>query len=83
MATIKDVQDNYNTAITDKRNAAITDYEVRSLDIICINDTELQHPWWHNLKYLAVGVLFGIVFVKAVWRNWYSSNGGNGFGSTH
>jgi uncharacterized membrane protein YedE/YeeE len=71
MATIKDVQDNYNTAITDKRNAAITDYEVRSLDTICINDTELQHPWWHNLKYLAVGVLFGIVFVKAEIVSWF------------
>lgn len=49
----------------------ITDYEVRSLDTICVNDTELIHPWWYNLKYLAVGVVFGIVFVKAEVISWF------------
>ena len=50
---------------------SITDYEVRSLDTICVNDTELKHPWWYNLKYLAVGVVFGIVFVKAEVISWF------------
>ncbi len=49
----------------------ITDYEVRSLDTMCINDTELQHPWWYNFKYLAVGIIFGIVFVKAEVISWF------------
>ena len=48
-----------------------TDFEVRSLDAICINESELQHPWWHNLKYLAVGLLFGFVFVKAEIISWF------------
>jgi len=48
-----------------------TDFEVRSLDAICINESELQHPWWHNLKYFAVGLLFGIVFVKAEIISWF------------
>lgn len=52
-------------------NHTLTDYEVRSLDTMCVNDTALQHPWWYNLKYLAVGIVFGIVFVKAEIISWY------------
>ena len=48
-----------------------TDYEVRSLDTMCINESEKQHPWWYNLKYAAVGVMFGIVFVKAEVISWF------------
>jgi uncharacterized membrane protein YedE/YeeE len=47
------------------------EFEVRTLDSICINESHLTHPWWYNLKYLAVGVLFGIVFVKAEIVSWY------------
>ncbi len=47
------------------------DFEVRSLDAMCINESELRHPWWHNLKYAAWGVLFGIVFVKAEIVSWF------------
>lgn len=53
------------------QNALTSDYEVRSLDTICTNDTELKHPWWFNFKYLAVGVVFGIVFVKAEVVSWF------------
>ena len=52
-------------------SAEITDYEVRSLDTMCLNETELKHPWWYNFKYLAVGVLFGIVFVKSEVISWF------------
>jgi len=48
-----------------------TDFEVRSLDSICVNDSHLEHKWWHNLKYLVVGVLFGIIFVKAEIISWF------------
>lgn len=48
-----------------------TDFEVRSLDTMCMNDSALQHPWWHNLKYSAWGLLFGIVFVKAEIISWF------------
>ena len=48
-----------------------TDFEVRSLDEICINDSHLEHKWYHNLKYLLVGTLFGIVFVKAEVVSWF------------
>ena len=48
-----------------------TDFEVRSLDTMCINDSHLQHKWYHNLKYAAVGILFGIVFTKAEIISWF------------
>ncbi|MBK6930672.1 MAG: YeeE/YedE family protein [Saprospirales bacterium] len=47
------------------------DFEVRSLDTICVNESQLQHPWWYNLKYTAVGIVFGIAFVKAEIVSWY------------
>ncbi|MDI3321040.1 DUF6691 family protein [Pinibacter soli] len=48
-----------------------TDFEVRSLDTICINESHLQHKWYHNIKYLIVGIFFGIVFVKAEIISWF------------
>lgn len=48
-----------------------TDFEVRSLDAICINESHLEHKWYHNLKYLAVGIFFGILFVKAEVISWF------------
>ena len=40
-----------------------------------------QVPFWGNLKYLAVGVLFGIVFVKSEIISWFRSLGGDGWDS--
>lgn len=48
-----------------------TDFEVRSLDTMCINESHQVHPWWYNFKYMAVGILFGIVFVKAEIISWF------------
>jgi uncharacterized membrane protein YedE/YeeE len=48
-----------------------TDFEVRSLDSICMNESHLQHAWWHNIKYLIAGICFGIVLVKAQVISWF------------
>jgi uncharacterized protein len=48
-----------------------TDFEVRSLDTICVNESELKHPWWYNFKYLAAGALFGVILVKAEVISWF------------
>ena len=48
-----------------------TDFEVRSLDAMCINESQMVHKWYHNLKYLVVGIFFGIVFVKAEVISWF------------
>lgn len=48
-----------------------TDKELRELDAMCINESTLEHKWHYNLKYLIVGILFGIVFVKAEVISWF------------
>ncbi len=48
-----------------------TDFEVRSLDAVCFNESELKHPRWYNLKYTVAGILFGIVLVKAEVISWF------------
>jgi len=48
-----------------------TDFEVRSLDTICVNESHLQHKPIHQLKYLIVGMLFGIILVKAEVLSWF------------
>lgn len=48
-----------------------TDFEVRSLDAMCVNESHLEHRWYHQIKYLVVGVLFGVVFVKSEVVSWF------------
>jgi uncharacterized membrane protein YedE/YeeE len=48
-----------------------TDFETRSLDAMCVNESQLEHKWHHNLKYLLAGMLFGIVLVKAEVVSWF------------
>ena len=48
-----------------------TDFEVRSLDAICVNESRLTQKWYHNFKYLVVGLAFGIVFVKGEIISWF------------
>lgn len=45
--------------------------DIRHQNTICTNETTLQHQWYYNLKYLLVGILFGIVFVKAEIISWF------------
>lgn len=59
-----------NTAIV-KNIETNTDFEVRSLDAMCFNESTLKHPWWYNLKYLFAGVLFGIILVKSEVISWF------------
>jgi uncharacterized protein len=62
-----------NNTTTEKNTEKIglTDFEVGSLDTVYTNDTALTQPWWFNLKYLAVGLVFGIVFVKTEVISWF------------
>ena len=47
------------------------EFESRADSTACLNESQLVHPWWHNFKYLFVGALFGIVFVKAEIVSWF------------
>jgi len=48
-----------------------TDFEVRSLDAMCVNASELKHPWWYDFKYLIMGILFGVILTKAEVISWF------------
>lgn len=50
---------------------AENDYEVRSLDAMCINESRLEHKWYHNIKYFVAGILFGIIAVKSEIISWF------------
>lgn len=47
------------------------DLQLRELDAMCVNESQLKHKWYYNLKYLVVGLLFGIVFTKAEVISWF------------
>ena len=48
-----------------------TDFEVRSLDATNINEPELPHPWWQNLKFAVAGIWFGVLLVKSEVISWF------------
>lgn len=48
-----------------------TDFEVRSLDTICVNESELRHPLWYNIKYMIAGILFGVILIKSEVISWF------------
>ena len=58
-----------STLNTDKNESP--DYQQRTLDTVCANESHLNHPWWHSFKYLIVGILFGVLFIKAEIISWY------------
>jgi len=37
----------------------------------CVNASEQKHPTWYNIKYVIVGIIFGVVFVKAEIISWF------------
>ncbi len=57
------------------QNPSVSDFEkdlaLREQDAMCVNESKLEHRWYHNLKYVVVGLLFGIVFIKAEIVSWY------------
>ncbi|MEO8770179.1 MAG: DUF6691 family protein [Ferruginibacter sp.] len=47
------------------------DFKARSLDTEGLNESELKHPRWYNLKYLVLGILFGVLLVKSEVISWF------------
>lgn len=48
-----------------------TDFEVRSQNAMCVNQSELSSPLSSNIKYLLAGMVFGIVLIKAEVIAWF------------
>jgi len=44
---------------------------MKNNNAVCNNEITVQNKWYHNLKYLLLGILFGIVFVKAEIIGWF------------
>jgi len=64
------------TGITEIRKPEISedfnkDFEIRSLDTICINVSHREDKWYQNTKYLVAGIAFGILLVKAQVISWF------------
>lgn len=38
---------------------------------MCVNSSKTTDKWYHHIKYLIVGISFGIVFVKAEIISWF------------
>jgi uncharacterized protein len=66
--SVKDIIDSSKTFVAQPEN---TDYEVRSQNAMCVNESELDKPLSSNIKYGILGILFGIVFVKAEIVSWF------------
>lgn len=47
------------------------DFDRRAQDAMCVNESQLKHQWFHTLKYLLVGILFGIILIKAEVISWF------------
>lgn len=54
-----------------KNIEANTGFEVLSSGTTCVNENSLPYKWQHNIKYLIIGVLFGVVFVKSEVISWF------------
>jgi uncharacterized membrane protein YedE/YeeE len=51
-----------------KENVETTQFKDAAM---CVNESDQKHPIWYNLKYLVVGIIFGIAFVKAEIISWF------------
>ena len=47
------------------------EHGIREVDSLCINESQYQHKWYRNLKYLVFGIFLGIIFVKAEVISWF------------
>jgi uncharacterized protein len=54
-----------------KSKSELSSEEIRVLDSICTNESELNHKWYHNIKYVVIGLFFGIIFIKAEIISWF------------
>ena len=55
----------------ENRKNPLTESEIRHQGAMCVNESKLEHKAWYNIKYLLVGIVFGILFIKAEIISWY------------
>lgn len=47
------------------------DIDKRRLDAMCVNESSKQPKWYSYIKYLVMGILFGIILVKGEVVSWF------------
>ncbi|MCC6600308.1 MAG: YeeE/YedE family protein [Crocinitomicaceae bacterium] len=47
------------------------DFEIRSMDSICVNESRREHKWYGAIVYMLFGIFFGIVLVKSEAVSWF------------
>ena len=47
------------------------DFEIRSLDSLYTNNQYEKKAWWSYIKYLVIGILFGVILVKSEVISWF------------
>ena len=65
----KQIQDIPDTPIQNTNN--ILPGFTENIPVECPNNESVKKPWTDNLKYSVLGILFGIVFVKAEIISWF------------
>lgn len=40
-------------------------------EAMCVNESNLEHSWYHRIKYLVAGIFFGILLVKSEVISWF------------
>lgn len=45
--------------------------DARLQDSMCVNESKIEYKWHQYIKYGVVGVMFGIIFVKAEIISWF------------
>ncbi|MFY7651833.1 MAG: DUF6691 family protein [Chitinophagaceae bacterium] len=53
------------------QNIADNEIEIRTQEAESINSSKLSHQWYYLIKYLLVGFVFGIAFVKTEIISWF------------
>ncbi len=64
----KDIIHGKKPVVTQMEN---TDYEVRSQNAMCVNESQLDKSLISNIKYLLAGMVFGIFLIKAEVISWF------------
>src|SRR5690606_23569160 len=52
-------------------NSTLFSVELPEIDSKNVNANRMEHKWYHNLKYLVAGILFGLLLVKAEVISWF------------
>ncbi len=61
----------FNTDNTDFNTGFDTDFEVQSLHINATQVADKPQKWWRLLRYTAIGMILGMIFIKSEVISWF------------